>query len=50
MKSSPMTFVTAFGLLAGALALTPPSAFAQSRGNACVPHHGSSGAESSPYC
>lgn len=51
MKSSLMTFVTALGLLAGALALTLPRAsFAQSRGNACVPHYGSSGAQSSPYC
>jgi hypothetical protein len=51
MKSSVTTFVTALASLAGALALSPPSAsFAQSRGNACIPHYDSSGAQTAPYC
>jgi hypothetical protein len=46
MKSSVTTFVTTLALLAGALALNLPSAsFAQSRGNACIPHYDSSGAQ-----
>jgi hypothetical protein len=46
MKSSVTTFVTTLALLAGALALSLPIAsFAQSRGNACIPHYDSSGAQ-----
>ena len=51
MKSSVTTFVTALALLAGALALSLPSAsFAQGRGNTCIPHYDSSGAQTAPYC
>ena len=51
MKSSVMKFVTALSLLAGALALSLPSAsFAQNRGNTCIPHYDSSGAQTAPYC
>jgi hypothetical protein len=51
MKSSVTIFVTALALLAGALALSLPSAsFAQPRGNACIPHYDSSGAQTAPYC
>jgi hypothetical protein len=37
--------------IAGALALTVTTvSFAQSRGNACIPHYDSSGAQTAPYC
>jgi hypothetical protein len=49
MKNSVMKLVVALGL-AGALALLPSASFAQSRGNACIPHYDSSGAQKAPYC
>jgi hypothetical protein len=51
MKSSVMKFATVLSLLVGALALTLPSAsLAQNRGNTCIPHYDSSGAQTAPYC
>jgi len=50
MKTSLTKLVAALGI-AGALALTVTSvSFAQSRGNACIPHYDSSGAQTAPYC
>ena len=51
MKSSVMKFATVLSLLVGALAFALPSAsLAQNRGNTCVPHYDSSGAQTAPYC
>ena len=37
--------------IAAALAMTATSfSFAQSRGNSCIPHYDSSGAQTAPYC
>jgi hypothetical protein len=37
--------------IAAALAMTATSfSFAQSRGNTCIPHYDSSGAQTAPYC
>jgi hypothetical protein len=50
MKTSLTKFVAALGI-ASALALTVTSvSFAQSRGNTCIPHYDSSGAQTAPYC
>ena len=50
MKNSVAKFVTALGLLAGALALTLPSASVAQRGPGCIPQYDSSGAQTAPYC
>jgi hypothetical protein len=50
MQTSLTKFVAALGI-ASALALTVTSvSFAQSRGNTCIPHYDSSGAQTAPYC
>src|SRR5262245_55787664 len=50
MKTSLKKLVATLGI-AAALAMTATSfSFAQSRGNSCIPHYDSSGAQTAPYC
>jgi hypothetical protein len=50
MKTSLKKIVATLGI-AAALAMTATSfSFAQSRGNSCIPHYDSSGAQTAPYC
>jgi hypothetical protein len=50
MKTAVMKFMTAVSLLAALTLTLPGASFAQNRGNTCIPHYDSSGAQTAPYC